>query len=283
MRTRCRAKQEDRVSSVLFPISRRGSFNKLTASEWRQDLLLSWLFQTCIRVQTSLNRVFSRYGMTLQEASVLLRCIEAGKIAPVRLAVIVGRDRAKITRFVKRLEAAGLLRRTLNPRDPRHLIIQPTTDGRRVGREVALAFRNIRKELFSGISEADIERLGQMLPQLHKNAAGLGAGALRPAKPSGDELEVGASNSKRKRMPHGRKRTGLSVLSAREHSRCRSQTIKLSLSRRICLRIKLRILKRVVKQTTNSETRRTPRDSGHVVFQVALERIHIDLILTRTG
>src|SRR6185295_9091323 len=182
MRTRCRAKQEDRVSSVLFPISRRGSFNKLTASEWRQDLLLSWLFQTCIRVQTSLNRVFSRYGMTLQEASVLLRCIEAGKIAPVRLAVIVGRDRAKITRFVKRLEAAGLLRRTLNPRDPRHLIIQPTTDGRRVGREVALAFRNIRKELFSGISEADIERLGQMLPQLHKNAAGLGAGRLATGK-----------------------------------------------------------------------------------------------------
>ena len=182
MRSRHRVKQEDRASGVLFPISRRGPFQELTAREWRQDLLLSWLFQTCIRVQTSLNRVFSRYGMTLQEASVLLRCIETGRIAPVRLAVIVGRDRGKITRFVKRLEAASLIRRVFNSRDKRSFVIQPTADGRRVGREVASAFRKIRKELFSEILEANVERLGQMLPQLYKNAARLGSGRLATGK-----------------------------------------------------------------------------------------------------
>jgi DNA-binding MarR family transcriptional regulator len=182
MRSRHRVKQEDRASGVLFPISRRGPFQELTAREWRQDLLLSWLFQTCIRVQTSLNRVFSRHGMTLQEASVLLRCIETGRIAPVRLAVIVGRDRGKITRFVKRLEAASLIRRVFNSQDKRSFGIQPTADGRRVGREVASAFRKIRKELFSEILEANVERLGQMLPQLYKNAARLGSGRLATGK-----------------------------------------------------------------------------------------------------
>jgi DNA-binding MarR family transcriptional regulator len=143
---------------------------------------LSWLFQTCIRLQTSLNRLFSRHGMTLQEASVLLRCIEAGKITAVQLAVAVGRDRGKITRFVKRLEAAGLIRRVLNPRDKRYFVIQPTADGRRVGEEVASAFCKIRKELFWEILEKDVERLGQMLPQLHKNAARLGSGQLAIGK-----------------------------------------------------------------------------------------------------
>jgi DNA-binding MarR family transcriptional regulator len=132
MRGRHRVKQEDRVSSVLFPISRRGPSQKLTAREWRQDLLLSWLFQTCIRLQTSLNRVFSRHGMTLQEASVLLRCIEAGKITAVQLALAIGRDKGKVTRFVKRLEAAGLVRRALNPRKKSSLVIQPTADGRMI-------------------------------------------------------------------------------------------------------------------------------------------------------
>jgi len=183
MRSRHRVRQEDRVSSVLFPISRRGPFKKLTAREWRQDLLLSWLFQTCIRLQTSLNRVFSRHGMTLQEASVLLRCIEAGKITAVQLALTIGRDKGKVTRFVKRLEAAGLVRRALNPRKKSSLVIQPTADGRRIGEEVASTFRKIRKELFSGISEKDVEGLGKMLPRLHKNAARLSSGRFATGKP----------------------------------------------------------------------------------------------------
>jgi MarR family transcriptional regulator, transcriptional regulator for hemolysin len=182
MRRHSGIKPVEAVPGVLFPISRRGPFQKLTAREWRQDLLLSWLFQTCIRVQTSLDRLFARRGMTLQEANVLLRCIEAKKIAPVRLAVLVGRDRGKITRFLKRLEAAGLVRRALNSRDKRCFVIQPTADGRRVGQEVASAFRKIRKELFAAISEGDVERLGQMLPQLHKNAARLGRGRLANGK-----------------------------------------------------------------------------------------------------
>jgi DNA-binding MarR family transcriptional regulator len=202
MRSRHRVKQEDRASGVLVPISRHGRFQELTAREWRQDLLLSWLFQTCIRLQTSLNRVFSRRGMTLQEASVLLRCIETGRIAPVRLAVIVGRDRGKITRFVKRLEAAGLIRRVFKFRDKQHFVIQPTADGRRVGREVASAFRKIRKELFSGILEADVERVGQMLPQLHRKAASLGS--MRLATGKAIRRRIGSRRLKQQAKAHAR-------------------------------------------------------------------------------
>ena len=39
------------VASVFVPILRRGLPKQLQSLEWRKDLLMSWLFQTCIRLQ----------------------------------------------------------------------------------------------------------------------------------------------------------------------------------------------------------------------------------------
>lgn len=85
------------VGDVLLPVSRAKLAKGLSAPEWRKDLLISWLFRTSIKLQTSLDRRFLRFGMTLQEASVLLRCVQAGKVTPGRLAAILGRDKGKIT------------------------------------------------------------------------------------------------------------------------------------------------------------------------------------------
>ena len=83
-----------KVASVFVPISRSGRSKQLLAHEWRKDLLMSWLFQTSIRLQTSLDRRFLRFGMTVQEAGVLLGCVEARIITPGQLAVGLGRDKA---------------------------------------------------------------------------------------------------------------------------------------------------------------------------------------------
>jgi DNA-binding MarR family transcriptional regulator len=113
--------------------------------------------------------------MTVQEASVLLRCVEARRITPGRLAIALGRDKGKITRFVDRLESSGLLTRDIDPRDRRFSILKPTAKGKQVARALASVFDNIRKELFVGILESDVLRLGKMLPQLHKNAVNVGS------------------------------------------------------------------------------------------------------------
>jgi DNA-binding MarR family transcriptional regulator len=113
--------------------------------------------------------------MTLQEANVLLRCVEAGKVTPGRLAVVLGRDKGKITRFVDRLEASHLVTRDTHRGDRRFSVIEPTGKGKRVARALACVFDNIRKELFVGILESDVRRLGQMFPQLQKNATRIGS------------------------------------------------------------------------------------------------------------
>jgi DNA-binding MarR family transcriptional regulator len=147
----------------------------LPGQEWQKDLLTSWLFQTCIKLQTSLDRRFLRWGMTVQEANVLLRCVEARRITPGQLAIALGRDKGKITRFVDRLESSRLVTREIGRRDRRLLILKPTAKGKQVARELASVFDSIREELFAGISESDVLRLGKVLPQLHKNAGGIGS------------------------------------------------------------------------------------------------------------
>jgi DNA-binding MarR family transcriptional regulator len=170
-----------KLVSVFVATSGRGLSKPLRGQEWRKDLLTSWLFQTCIRLQSSLDRRLLRFGMTAQEASVLLRCVEARRITPGQLAIALGRDKGKITRFVDRLESRRLLTRGIDRRDRRFSILKPTAKGKQVARVLASVFDSIRKELFAGILESDVLRLGKMLPQLHKNAVHVGSRHKRDA------------------------------------------------------------------------------------------------------
>ncbi|HEX2662442.1 MAG TPA: MarR family transcriptional regulator, partial [Candidatus Acidoferrum sp.] len=117
---------------------------------------------------------FLSFGMTFQEAAVLMRCVEAGEIVPSRLALILSRDKGKITRFVDRLEAADLVKRQVNTTDRRYSVIKPTPKGRRVAERIASTFDQIRRELFVGVLDRDLQRLGRALPRLHGNAARIG-------------------------------------------------------------------------------------------------------------
>jgi DNA-binding MarR family transcriptional regulator len=148
----------------------------LTAQEWSKDLLVSWLFQTCIKLQTSLDRCFLKFGLTMQEATLLLRCAEMQRITAGKLAAIVGRDKGKVTRVIDRLESSGLVTREMYARDRRYSILRATRKGKLLARELAYVFDSIRTELFLGIRESDVFQLGAMLPQLHKNASNINSG-----------------------------------------------------------------------------------------------------------
>jgi DNA-binding MarR family transcriptional regulator len=149
------------------------SRKSLSSKEWHKELLLSWLFQTCFKLQASLDRRFLNFGMTFQEAAVLMCCVEAGEIVPGRLALILARDKGKITRFVDRLEAAELVKRSVNPRDRRYSVIKATPKGKRLAERIASTFEEVRAELFVSVLDCDIERLSKVLPQLHQNALGI--------------------------------------------------------------------------------------------------------------
>jgi DNA-binding MarR family transcriptional regulator len=172
-------KRKQERDGIPVPILPLGGSKRLSASDWRKDLLVSWLFQTCIRLQTSFNRRFQRFGMTVPEASVLLRCVEARQSSPGKLSVVLGRDKAMVTRFVDRLEAARLITRQRNRVDRRRLIIRPTGKGKRLAQDLASVFEKVRQELFVGTLESEVGRLGQLLSRLHENAERMGAPSKR--------------------------------------------------------------------------------------------------------
>src|ERR1700744_977202 len=89
--------------AVSVSVWRRRLNKSPTDTEWRQDLLLFWLFRTCARLQVALDWCFLPSGLTMQEAKVLHRCAETRGIKAGRLANSLGKDKGQITRIVDNL------------------------------------------------------------------------------------------------------------------------------------------------------------------------------------
>ena len=145
-------------------------FKEPRGKEWRKELLIFWLFNTCIRLQAYFDRRLLCFHMTLQEASVLLYCVRVRRIAHGNLAIAIGRDAGKVTRFIQRLEAKRLVIIDIDRRDRRLSIIRPTAKGRTLAEDLASVLGNSRKDLFASIPERDAQRVGQVLRQLYQNA-----------------------------------------------------------------------------------------------------------------
>lgn len=149
---------------------RAPAWNHAGVREWQAELSISRLFRTSIRLQTAFDRCFSPFGMTAQEAAVLVHCADDGETTAGKLAETMGRDKGKITRYVDRLETRGFLTRRSDPRDHRLMILKATTRGRRVAPELKLRFEEVRGQFFQGILNVDIDKLEALLSQLHTNA-----------------------------------------------------------------------------------------------------------------
>ena len=138
--------------------------------DWQAEVSISRLLRTSIRLQTAFDRCFSRFGMTAQEAAVLLRCTAEGEISAGKLARALGRDKGRITRLVDRLEAGGFLSRNSRVNEGRLSILKPTNRGRRVVPQLQARFEELRGQFFQGVPNADIDILEAVLTQLHANA-----------------------------------------------------------------------------------------------------------------
>jgi DNA-binding MarR family transcriptional regulator len=172
----CSQMKRSRNAAAVFAATPGSGCSKgFGAKEWHKDLLVSWIFDTSIRLQVSFDSRLMPYHMTLQEAGLLLRCVEAPGTTHGRLAIAIGRDISKVTRFIRRLEVRRLIIREIDRRDRRVSVIRPTAKGKTVAAGLASIFDNIRKRLFASISESDVHRVSQVLRQLNKNAVHVGA------------------------------------------------------------------------------------------------------------
>jgi DNA-binding MarR family transcriptional regulator len=88
---------------------------------------LEVLLQAGSRLQAALNKHFVRLGLTMLDASVILRCVEAPSGATHgKLASELGRDKGAITHVVDRLQRNGFVTRAPHRHDRRITFIKPT-------------------------------------------------------------------------------------------------------------------------------------------------------------
>jgi DNA-binding MarR family transcriptional regulator len=138
--------------------------------DWQTKVSISQLLRTSIRLQNAFDLCFHRFGMSAQEAAVLLHCAEEGETSAGKLARAIGRDKGRITRLVDSLERSGFLSRKTHPREHRLSIIKPTSKGRRVAPQLKARFDEVRGQFFEGVANLEIDRLDAVLAQLHANA-----------------------------------------------------------------------------------------------------------------
>jgi DNA-binding MarR family transcriptional regulator len=143
--------------------------------DWKRERLVSVLLRVGMRLQRACDERFREFGMTAQDAALLLHCAEAGEITQSKLADAVGRDKSKITRFAPK----GFLSRKMNTRDRRRSTICVTNKGRRLARLLKVRFAEVRNELFRGVLDMDIAQIEAAFEVLEANAKLLSA-HLRP-------------------------------------------------------------------------------------------------------
>lgn len=143
-------------------------------TELAERLVLAAVFRLARDLRTVIDRELAEYGITTQQAALLLMATRHGGHGVRRLADPLGTDTAGLTRLVDRLEAKGLIAREPSPSDRRAVVLELTPAGRELLPELIAAFKRAHHRLLQGV---DASQLDAFLATLHRLRQNLHEGA----------------------------------------------------------------------------------------------------------
>jgi DNA-binding MarR family transcriptional regulator len=109
----------------------------------------------------------STVGLSIPRLAALQRLVEAGGSLPLgQLADRLACVKSNVTQLVDRLEAEGLVTRSLDPDDKRSRLAIITETGRRIHQDGARIQRAVEEELFATLSVDDAQRLSEIIIKL---------------------------------------------------------------------------------------------------------------------
>jgi DNA-binding MarR family transcriptional regulator len=107
--------------------------------------------------------LLAAHGLTMWGYIALSRLAEGPADSQLLLAESIGYDKTRLITLLDALEADGLLTREPDPDDRRARVIALTPAGRKLHRAVRRSVRTMEKRLLSGVGEADVQRLRDIL------------------------------------------------------------------------------------------------------------------------
>jgi DNA-binding MarR family transcriptional regulator len=134
--------------------------------------LAATVFCITRELRTALDRRMAPYGLTYQQASLLIRCVHNQGASLNELVPHLGTDNAGVSRLVDRLEAADLVQRTRGA-DRRALALQATEAGIALAPKLEEVLGALNRELTAGLSGEEVAAAGELLGRIFINAKAL--------------------------------------------------------------------------------------------------------------
>ncbi|WP_426990467.1 MarR family winged helix-turn-helix transcriptional regulator [Cupriavidus sp. 30B13] len=128
------------------------------------------------------------YGISAAAAGPLLFIRRlGGGVRQVTLADYVGLEGASLVRLVDQLSAAGLVRREVDANDRRANALWLTDAGEELATKIEADLKQVRADVFAGLTEQDFEGALRVLDALSRAAAAAGGNAGNIALPGSAE------------------------------------------------------------------------------------------------
>ena len=119
-------------------------------------------------------RAFARrVGMSLSRVEVLHQLMHAGEISQAELQQRLGMEGSLLTRFVKQMEADGLITRRVDPKDNRFTLVNLAPAGQAALLEMERLGEDFQTTLLAGLSEEDQVNFVRTLKHIQRNLAGM--------------------------------------------------------------------------------------------------------------
>lgn len=143
-----------------------GAEQKYRASGLEETLPLPIML---LHLYRDLLRFYERHlGMSQSRVMLLHELMHTGEISQTELAQRLGMEAALITRFVKQMEASGLLSRRVDPQDNRFTLVTLTPTGQQVFQQMMLFSREFETRLVEGLSEDEQRGIHQALKHIQE-------------------------------------------------------------------------------------------------------------------
>ena len=136
-----------------------------TSSRRSEPGLPGLIFQLTRELRTVLDRRMAAHGLTLQQASLLIRCVHHKGASPSELMPHLGTDKAGLSRLVDRLEAADLVARRAGG-DRRSTALEATAAGTALAPKLEKILAGTRRRLLADLSAEEAALLESLLGRI---------------------------------------------------------------------------------------------------------------------
>ncbi|MGB7337930.1 MAG: MarR family transcriptional regulator [Phototrophicaceae bacterium] len=129
------------------------------------------ILRTARLLRFHLNKVLedAELGISAEQWFILFKLWETPDVPQNALADPVLNDEPNITRLLNALEAQGLITRTVDTQDKRRKLISLSSKGHAMMEDFLPEVADIRKQVFTGIADNEIEQLVDMLNRVENN------------------------------------------------------------------------------------------------------------------